>query len=150
YKFFGEYYTVKQAYNDWQSGVWQAVQADQHAAQFPTLYNSYTAAGRALDLMSVYDWIETRVPGAHPSPVGALLDGAYNIEYGSETTDQSALNLVYLLGFNKQTGGTSTGGVNGSFQMFGSSDERYHIRGGNQQLPIAISRELETPVRLGM
>jgi monoamine oxidase len=82
--------------------------------------------------------------------MGALLDAAYNIEYGAETTEQSALNLVYLLGFNKQTGGTSTGGINGSFQIFGSSDERYHIRGGNQQLPAAIANALQTPVKPGM
>ena len=29
---------------------------------------------------------------------GRLLDAAYNEEYGAETTDQSALNLIYLLG----------------------------------------------------
>ena len=50
--------------------------------------------------MSIYEWIESRVPGGHSSPFGQLLDVAYNIEYGAETTDQSALNLVYLLGYS--------------------------------------------------
>jgi monoamine oxidase len=150
YQFFGQYYPVKQAYNDWQSGPWQATQSDQHSAPFPTLYNSSTPAGQALDNMSIYQWIESRIPGGHKSPLGAMLDVAYNIEFGADTTDQSSLNLVYLLGFNKQTGGTSTGGSGGSFQMFGSSDERYHIRGGNQQLPVAVANALQTPVQLGM
>jgi monoamine oxidase len=34
--------------------------------------------------------------------------------------------------------------------VFGASDERYHIRGGNQQLPSRIARHLRTPVQLGM
>ena len=34
--------------------------------------------------MSVYDYIERRVPGGHRSPLGALLDIAYAIEYGAD------------------------------------------------------------------
>ena len=63
------------------------------------LWNKYKPAGHALDHMSIYDWIETRVPGGHASPFGRLLDVAYTIEYGAETTDQSSLNLVYLLAY---------------------------------------------------
>ena len=90
-----------------------------------------TPAGVALDHMSVYDWIESRVPGGHGSPFGQLLDVAYDIEYGAETTDQSALNLVYLLGYQPSPA-TSC--------IFGESDERFHVRGGNQLLPLAIAR----------
>ena len=79
--------------------------------------------------MSVYEWIESRVPGGHDSPLGRLLDVAYNIEYGAETTDQSALNLVYLLGYQA---------VPGNYSVFGASDERYHIVGGNTRLPLAV------------
>ena len=71
------------------------------AASYPTTYFIHTDAGVALDQMSVYDWIESRVPGGHKSPFGRLLDFAYNIEYGAETSDQSALNLVYLLGYKR-------------------------------------------------
>ena len=49
--------------------------------------------------------------------MGALLDFAYISEYGAETTDPSALNLVYLLGFGSSPG----------FEIFGDSDEHYHI-----------------------
>src|SRR4029453_15050100 len=54
----------------------------------------------------------------------------YNTEYGAETTDQSSLNLLYLLGFQPEPDG---------FSIFGESDEQYHIRGGNQRLPGAIA-----------
>ena len=33
------------------------------------------------------------------SRFGQLLDVAYDIEFGAECTDQSALNLLYLLGY---------------------------------------------------
>src|SRR5262249_21341623 len=87
-------------------------------------------AGRDFDRLSVYDWIETYVPGGHGSRFGRLLDVAYNEEYGAETTDQSSLNLIYLLGFNATPG---------NFEIFGKSDERYHIAGGNQRLPETIA-----------
>jgi monoamine oxidase len=128
YFFDGSYYPKSQADKDFQP-VHQALQADVHAASYPTTYFIHTDGGVALDQMSVYEWIERRVPGGHRSPLGQVLDIAYNIEYGAETTDQSALNLVYLLGYKA---------VPGNYMVFGASNERYHIVGGNAQLPFAI------------
>ncbi len=130
--FFGKYYTDGQAQSDF-NAVWNAVKKDLNSAPFPTLYNSYTKAGSDLDHLSIYDWIETRVPGGHSSSMGRLLDVAYNIEYGDVTQIQSSLNLIYLLGFQPQPG---------NFRIFGASDERYHIVGGNEQLPRAIAAAL--------
>jgi monoamine oxidase len=132
YKFFGSYYPKDQADVDFQP-VHQALQGDVQAASYPTLFNLNTPAGVALDRMSVYDWIESRVPGGHRSPMGLLLDVAYIIEYGAESTDQSSLNLVYLLGYKARPG---------NFSIFGASDERYHIVGGNERLPGVISADL--------
>ena len=86
YKFDGVYYSKAQADLDF-APVYAAVTADADAAGYPTQYNAYTAEGQALDAMSVYDWIESRVPGGHASPMGQLLDAAYSIEYGADTTD---------------------------------------------------------------
>src|SRR5437773_12193600 len=127
--FFGHYYTDAQAQADF-NPVWNNVKKDVNAAGYPTLYSSSTQAGSDLDHMSIYDWIESRVPGGHSSPMGSLLDVAYNIEYGNVTTQQSSLNLVYLLGFSSNPG---------NFQIFGATDERYHIAGGNERLPEAIA-----------
>jgi monoamine oxidase len=132
YFFFGKYYLRATADGDFQQ-VHNVLQGQLNDAPFPTLYNSFTSAGYQLDHTSVYDWIEKYVTGGHSSNMGQLLDVAYNIEYGRETTDQSSLNLVYLLGFQPQPG---------NFRIFGSSDERYHIVGGNQQLPQAIANSL--------
>jgi monoamine oxidase len=134
YWFLGGYYPYSQASSDFQP-VHNTLQGQIQAAGYPTLYNSYTAAGKALDQMSLYAWIDQYVPGGHNSDFGRLLDSAYNQEYGSDTTDQSALNLVYLLGYQAKPG---------NFQIYGASDERYHIHGGNQQLPEAIASYLKT------
>ena len=130
--FFGQYYTTTQANNDF-GPVWTAVKKDLNSAPFPTTYKSFTQAGFDLDHLSLFDWIETRVAGGHASSMGRLLDVAYNIEYGNVTQEQSSLNLVYLLGFQP---------VPGNFRIFGASDERYHIVGGNEQLPQAIAAAL--------
>jgi monoamine oxidase len=122
--------------------VWQTMHADLSAAGYPTTYNSFTAAGYALDHMSILDWINTRVPGGHDSPLGQLLDVAYNIEYGAEIVEQSSLNLLYLLGFSGQ----------GQFRIFGASNEKYRVRGGNDQivarLAQAVDGQIETDAAL--
>lgn len=137
YHFDGAYYPVEQVDRDFLD-VYPALQRDLKAAGYPTTWDASTAEGRALDAMSVRQWIETRVPGGFASKFGQLLDVAYNIEFGAETADQSALNLVYMLGYSPR-----------QFSIFGESDEVYHIRGGNQQLPLAIAAALPKPVRLG-
>jgi monoamine oxidase len=139
YYFLGQYYPKSQADSDFQP-VHQALQNDVQAASYPTLYNLSTAGGQALDHMSLSDWIDSRVPGGHGSPLGLLLDTAYNEEYGSDTFDQSSLNLVYLLGYKASPG---------NFSIFGASDERYHIRGGNGQLPQAMAAALGDAVVTG-
>ena len=131
--FGGQYYPQAQARADF-APVWTALQADLTAAGYPTTYKTFNAAGAALDAMSVYDWIESRVPGGHGSRLGKLLNVAYDEEFGGPTTDQSALNIVYLLGFQNDPA---------QFDMFGQSDERFHMIGGNDQLPRAIAAAIE-------
>lgn len=133
YYFDGQYYPKAQADIDFKP-VHQALQRDVWAASYPTTWDTQTAGGIELDRMSIFDWIESRVPGGHGSPLGQLLDVAYDIEFGAPTTDQSSLNLCYLLGYNASPG---------NFAIFGGSDERYHIRGGNGQLPERIAAHLE-------
>ncbi|HEY4178746.1 MAG TPA: NAD(P)/FAD-dependent oxidoreductase [Kofleriaceae bacterium] len=140
YYYTGQYYPKDQADADFKP-VYAKLRSDRNAANYPTTYNSSTAAGVALDKMSIYDWIESRVPGGHTSQLGKLLDTAYEIEYGASTREQSSLNLVYLLGYQPNSS---------SLETFGRSNERYHIRGGNQLLPLAVAGALNTPIQLNM
>jgi len=128
----GSAYPYSQASADFKP-VHNTLQGQVQDTGYPTLYSSYTAAGRLFDRMTLHDWIATYVPGGLGSQLGSLLNAAYNEEYGAETTDQSALNLIYLLGFNAKPG---------NFSIYGKSDERYHIVGGNSRLPVAIADAL--------
>lgn len=87
-----------------------------------------------LDQISIHKWIATRIKGGHSTRLGQLLDTAYTIEFGADTNMQSALNIVYMLG-DQPANSTS-------LSVFGASDEKFHIKGGNEQLPRAIAEKL--------
>jgi monoamine oxidase len=135
--FFGKPYTYDRMSADF-AQVWPQMDADTTAAGYPTTFDSYTQRGYQLDHISVYDYIEQVVPGGHRSPFGAFLDVAYNIEYGAETTVQSSLNLLYLLGFSKP---------NKPFSTFGPSNEKFHVHGGNDQIPTILATRLGSQIR---
>ncbi|MDH6138748.1 monoamine oxidase [Kitasatospora sp. GP30] len=130
--FQGGYYPRAQADLDFKP-VWQAIRSDIQAGGSAPTWDSHNAAAVALDGMTVRDWINSRVPGGCASLLGAFLDVAYNVEYGADTTAQSSYDLLTLL---------SSQANPGSFNIWGGSDERYHITGGNDQVPHAIAAAL--------
>jgi monoamine oxidase len=122
------------------NGIYQKLHKDVSAAGYPTLWNSYTQRGFELDHMSIIDWLDESVPnGGSRSNLGRVLDVAYNIEYGAECSIQSSLNLLYLLGFIGQ----------GQFNVFGKSNEKYHVRGGNDQVAKALADALSAQISPG-
>jgi monoamine oxidase len=132
------HYSLRDATVDLRA-IWQKLHSDVSAASYPTLYNSYTPRGFELDHMSIVDWINESVPGGIGSRLGQLLDVAYNIEYGAESSEQSSLNLLYLLGYSGQ----------GNLRIFGPSNEKYHVVGGNDQVPSALASALDNQITLG-
>jgi len=124
-------YTYAQATDDLKA-IYQVLHRDVSEASYPTLYNLYTQRGYELDHISVLDWINQNVAGGIRSRLGQLLDVAYNIEYGAETSVQSSLNMLYLLGYSGQ----------GQLRIFGPSNEKYHVRGGNEQIASALAAPL--------
>ncbi|RST14226.1 FAD-dependent oxidoreductase [Streptomyces sp. WAC05374] len=137
--FDGAYYPRHQADEDFKA-VYQQLHRDlQEAGEVK--WNQSTPHGTALDNMSIHEWIESRVPGGHASPLGQFIDVAYNVEYGADTTEQSSLALVLLMGYQTNPG---------HFNVWGLSNERYHITGGNDRLPRAIAAALPTgTLRMG-
>jgi monoamine oxidase len=131
YFFDGSRYPFADATRDIKA-IWQTVHRDLSAARFPTLYTSYTQRGWELDHMSVAQWIDANVPGGRQSKLGLLLETAYTIEYGADATAQSALNLIYLIGYSGQ----------GQLRIFGPSNEKYHVRGGNDLLVQRLASSL--------
>ena len=138
YYFDGEHYSYEEATTDLKA-IWQQIHADVSAASYPTLYNLSTERGRELDSMSIVDWIKAYVPGGLRSKLGQLLDVAYNIEYGAECSDQSTLNMLYLLGYSGQ----------GQLRIFGPSNEKYHVAGGNDQITDAMASALSGQITMG-
>lgn len=137
--FNGAYYPRHQADEDFKA-VYQQLHRDLQEAGEVT-WDRTTPHGTALDTMSIYEWIDSRVPGGHASPLGRFIDVAYNVEYGADTTEQSSLALVLLMGYQTNPG---------NFNVWGLSNERYHIAGGNDRLPRAIAASLPSgTLRMG-
>lgn len=67
------------------------------------------------------------------STLRKLLEVAYTVEYGRDPGEQSCLNLLYLISTDPD-----------KFSLYGDSDERYQIIGGNQQLIQRLAKPLAT------
>ena len=67
----------------------------------------------------------------------SMLDVAYRTEYGMDTGDQSAMNLLSLISPETSSGHLLT---------FGESDERYKIVGGNQRVADAVAGEVASSI----
>ncbi|MEZ4698579.1 MAG: NAD(P)/FAD-dependent oxidoreductase [Rhodothermales bacterium] len=67
-----------------------------------------------------------------------LLEVAYVTEYGLEADEQSALNLLFLIGTDLSEG----------FSIFGESDERYKVVGGNQRVVDELAKRLQNQIEL--
>lgn len=63
----------------------------------------------------------------------ALFDSAFTTEYGLDAAEQSAINFLFLFDPSLKAK---------EFEMFGESDERYKIAGGNQQLVDKLAEQL--------
>ena len=138
FHFDGSAYSERQASLDLRA-IWQKVHSDVSAASYPTLFDNFTERGFELDHMSIVDWINESVPGGLNSKLGQLLDIAYNIEYGAESREQSSLNLLYLLAYSGQ----------GNLRIFGPSNEKYHVCGGNDQVPARLADALSGQITMG-
>ena len=130
-------YTYTQATADMKE-IWQQLHRDVSAASYPTLFDSSTGmvrVGRHVDRRLA------RVLRAGRAPVrlGSLLEVAYTIEYGGEASVQSSLNMLYLLAYIGQ----------GQMRILGPSNEKYHVRGGNDQITDRLAAALGDRVRLG-
>jgi monoamine oxidase len=98
-------------------------------------YKSTNARAIRLDRISIKTYLDRYC--ADPI-LRRLIDTAYTSEYGLEIYRQSAINLISLIGKNSD-----------KIEIFGSSDQRYHIRGGNQQSSISkLKNRVETGTQL--
>jgi monoamine oxidase len=94
-----------------------------------------TPDGKRLDNMSVAEWLAQK---KFSGPIVKVIEAAYVGEYGLQLDEQSALNLVCAVGTEE-----------GTFGIFGESNERFRARGGNAMIPIRLAQEIRKPVETG-
>jgi len=126
----GSIYTLAQAKADY-AHVYGPLHEALRDAGYPTKYNHFTRAGLALDRITIVDWISANVPGGSESKLGRLLIATCEQEYGGDASAQSALNLIYLMGFESRR----------RFNLDGTV-EALHIVGGNDQLATRMAAAL--------
>ncbi len=68
-----------------------------------------------------------------------VLEAAYVNEFGLNLEDQSSLNFVETIGTDTSDG----------FQIYGVSDQRYKVQGGNQQIVAALADQVADRIELG-
>ncbi|HEX3665229.1 MAG TPA: NAD(P)/FAD-dependent oxidoreductase [Rhizomicrobium sp.] len=138
YRFQRERYTQADLNADWQSFGWKLFRhAVEHAPH--ANYQSYSRTAYVWDHMSVTEWVDRHVPGGAASRFGRLCLSNAISEYGGPPDKQSALNLIYVLGYD-----TSARNERQSTHhpLLAGTDEKWHIRGGNDQLASGLAAGL--------
>jgi monoamine oxidase len=132
---------------DWRSFGHRLFKEAAAKASWPTTHRRSTSWATRWDRMSVSEWLDHHVPGGSGGDFGRLCISAVLDEYGGAAEDESALNLIYLLG-----GDTSrrSGLQPRSAPQLDGGNEKWHIHGGNDQLISGILHRLPHGVlRLG-
>jgi monoamine oxidase len=68
-----------------------------------------------------------------------ILEAAYVNEFGLNLVDQSSLNFVETIGTDTSDG----------FEIYGVSDQRYKIKGGNHRIVAALAEQVSDRISLG-
>jgi monoamine oxidase len=93
-------------------------------------------AFRALDAMSIAQWFDRNGVSGW---LRTLLDVAYTTEMGLQIEEQSALNFLTFIGVEDKD----------AFRIFGESDERFHVRGGNDLITSALGDKVADAIETG-
>lgn len=91
------------------------------------------------DIISQFDHISITDYLKSKGMEGWLLDmlvTAFTGEYGLEASEQSSLNLLYMLSTDTKEG----------FKVYGDSDERYKIKGGNDLLISKLAEKFDSKI----
>jgi monoamine oxidase len=132
----GQLYSEAEVMDEWRVLVGRA-RPDLKKLGAPTFY-AHNDHEVELDYTDLASWLQ-KVASDLPV-VRTVIDIAYNIEYGLETHEQSCLNLLTFIHFDRRS----------KFTPFGVfSDERYHIVGGNDLIAKRIAERLPGPIVYG-
>jgi monoamine oxidase len=97
-------------------------------------YKSKNPRAIQLDRISIKTYLDRHCP----DPIlKQFIEVAYTNEYGLEIARQSAINLLLLIGKESD-----------KIEIFGTSDQRYQIRGGNQQIVDRLANKLSDRIEI--
>ena len=133
----GQHYSelqVIQAFDPYASIIASDVQS------LPTnfTFENYTPAVQRFDSISISQYFD-QIGLPASSFLRKGLEQAYLTEYGREINDQTAINFLFLFTINPG---------NANYDIFGLSDERFKVQGGNQQIPDALANNLQGQIQL--
>ena len=148
FRFDGRFWPQAALDREWHDWGWRLFHdAAFVKAPWPTLLGTHTAWARRWDHTPATEWIERNIPGGLGSDFGRLCVAILLDEYGGPVAEQSALNLIYLLGTYDSV---PSGRQPRRSPQLSATDEKWHIREGNDQLIRGlISRLPGGAVRLG-
>lgn len=136
YYFFGQHYSMAEVVDEFRVFVDRA-RPDLHLLSNRPDALSHGDGDVLFDQMPLSDYLALRA-GDLPL-VRRLIDVAYVSEYGLECSQQSTLNMLQFIQLNRRS----------TFNPYGASDERYHVVGGNDQIPCGLAARLPGPVHQG-
>jgi monoamine oxidase len=136
YVFNGKPYNLIDATRDWQP-LYPILQA-QNAALGEYSYEGANAEARRFDAMTITQWVGIHVPGGRGGQLGQLIETAFSEENGADPDQQSALNVIPVLAGDKRN----------HFNLYYTeSDQRFHVRGGNDQIATLLANPLGDTLR---
>ncbi len=130
----GRRFSVQQLITDF-APLATKINADLEAVGDEISYQDFTETAERIDNLSIAEYLEDSETSVI---VKQLLRIAYTTEYGRDADEQSALNLLFLIGAEAD-----------SFELYGDSDERYQIEGGNSQIVNRLASNLSGSIEAG-
>ncbi|MBI3205125.1 MAG: FAD-dependent oxidoreductase [Myxococcales bacterium] len=136
YHFFGQSWSEEDVVDQMRVLV-QRMRPDIQALSAAPSFFSHNASDLLLDHTSLEDYLATR-GGDLPLATAAMKE-AYVAEYGREPSEQSCLNMLLFFHLDRRS----------SFDPFATSDERWHLIGGNDAIATGIADRLPGPIVRG-
>lgn len=99
-------------------------------------YDSHSPFDAKIDRTTLRTYLERN---AGSDWLYKVLEAAYVNEFGLNLEDQSSLNFVLTIGTDTSEG----------FEIYGSSDQRFKVQGGNHQIVAALADQVAGQIQLG-
>jgi monoamine oxidase len=138
YMFNGRPYNLADATRDWRP-IYHRVQKQANKIGDYS-YKSSSKAAKRFDAMTIPEWVQRYVPGGTRGALGQLIQNAFTEENALDPDQQSALNVIQTLAEDPRN----------NFNLYYTeSDQRFHIRGGNDQIAIILANRLGARLHTG-